>query len=84
MLLFLCGFVAVYVHSVECICIWISLFNGCHPQQRKNMRPLELLVTAGLLREGERLHYRSKDGEIKLYGTLQCVGWHCAASVTSR
>lgn len=43
------------------------------PQQRKNMRPLELLVTAGLLREGERLHYRSKDGEIKLYGTLQYV-----------
>lgn len=39
------------------------------------MRPLELLVTAGMLQEGERLHYRSKDGEIKLYGTLQYVAY---------
>lgn len=39
----------------------------------KKLRPVELLVLAGLLRDGDPVLYRRRSGPVQAHGTIKCV-----------
>lgn len=39
----------------------------------KKLRPVELLVLAELVRDGDRVHYKRRSGPVQAYGTIKCV-----------
>lgn len=54
--------------------------NCCDPvpvrmtrEAMKKLRPVELLVLAGLVRDGDVVHYKRRSGPVQAYGTIKCV-----------
>lgn len=39
----------------------------------KKLRPMELLVLAGLVRDGDVVHYKRRSGDVQAYGTVKYV-----------